>query len=145
MAPPKFFRSLSESPTQTIDSSPCCKTGPTSGPPKWKCLAPSLDMAVLICIETIIEYWFNYSFSSKFSSAKQTLKHSDDRFIAQDVLYNAGNILPWFYLSLVGVHLLGNPRKFYVIFTYSGPKIPQNYIPNAFFLYWNLFLICKHR
>jgi len=32
--PPKFFRSLSESPTQTIDSSPCYKTGPFSGPPK---------------------------------------------------------------------------------------------------------------
>ena len=31
--PPKI-RSLSESPTQTIDSSPCCKTGPSSGPPK---------------------------------------------------------------------------------------------------------------
>ena len=39
--PPKIFRvtschwsrSLSESPTQTIDSSPCCKTGPSSGPP----------------------------------------------------------------------------------------------------------------
>jgi len=46
--PPKIFRvtschwcrSLSGSPTQTIDSSPCCKTGPSSGPPKWKCLAP---------------------------------------------------------------------------------------------------------
>ena len=32
--PPKIFRSLSESPTRTIDSSPCCKTGPSSGPPK---------------------------------------------------------------------------------------------------------------
>ena len=49
--PPKIFRvtschwsrSLSESPTQTIDSSPCCKTGPSSGPPKWKCLAPPLS------------------------------------------------------------------------------------------------------
>jgi len=38
--PPKIFRvtschwsrSLSESPTQTIHSSPCCKTGPSSGP-----------------------------------------------------------------------------------------------------------------
>jgi len=34
VTPPKFFRPLSESPTQTIDSSPCCKTGPSSGPPK---------------------------------------------------------------------------------------------------------------
>ena len=33
VAPPKFFRSLSESPTQTIDSSPCCKTGPSDSPP----------------------------------------------------------------------------------------------------------------
>ena len=41
-APQKFFRSLSESPTQTIGSSPCCKTGSSSGPPKWKCLAPPL-------------------------------------------------------------------------------------------------------
>jgi len=45
--PPKFFRSHSESPTQTIDSSPCCKTGPSSGPPKknvWlrPCLGQSL-------------------------------------------------------------------------------------------------------
>ena len=39
---PNFFRFLSESPTQTIDSSPCGKTGPSSGPPKWKCLAPPL-------------------------------------------------------------------------------------------------------
>ena len=36
--PPKIclapkIRSLSESPIQTIDSSPCCKTGPSSGPP----------------------------------------------------------------------------------------------------------------
>ena len=31
--PQKFFTSFSESPTQTIDSSPCCKTGPSSGPP----------------------------------------------------------------------------------------------------------------
>jgi len=30
---PKFFRSPSESPTQTFDSSPCRKTGPSSGPP----------------------------------------------------------------------------------------------------------------
>ena len=43
--PPKFFRSLSKSPTQTINSSPCCKTGPSSGPPKWKCLAPPLATA----------------------------------------------------------------------------------------------------
>jgi len=42
LAPQNFFRSLSESPTQTIDSSPCCKTGPSSGPPKSKCLAPPL-------------------------------------------------------------------------------------------------------
>jgi len=37
--PPKFFRSFSESPTQTIDSSPCCKTGPSSGP-KYVCFRP---------------------------------------------------------------------------------------------------------
>jgi len=30
-------------------------------------------MSVLISTETIIEYWFNYSSSSKFSSAAQTL------------------------------------------------------------------------
>jgi len=33
VAPQKFFRSFSESPTQTIDSPPCCKSGPSSGPP----------------------------------------------------------------------------------------------------------------
>ena len=43
VAPQKFCRSLSESPTQTMDSSPCCKTVPSSVPPKWKCLAPPLD------------------------------------------------------------------------------------------------------
>ena len=47
--PPKFFRSLSESPTQTIDSSPCCKTSPSSGPPKWKCLAPPLPLTHCSC------------------------------------------------------------------------------------------------
>ena len=46
VAPPKFFRSFSESPTQTINSSPCCKTGPSSGPPKWKCLAPPLHAVI---------------------------------------------------------------------------------------------------
>jgi len=44
--PPKNFprdvMPLHWSPTLTIDSSPCCKTGPSSGPPKWKCLAPPL-------------------------------------------------------------------------------------------------------
>jgi len=34
VAPPKIFRSLSKSPAQTIDSSPCCKTGPSSAPPQ---------------------------------------------------------------------------------------------------------------
>jgi len=45
--PPKILpgtpkiRALSESPTQTIDSSPCCKTGPSSGPPNENvCLRP---------------------------------------------------------------------------------------------------------
>ena len=46
VAPPKFFRSLSESPTQTIDSSTCCKTGPSSDPPKWNCLASPLTTSV---------------------------------------------------------------------------------------------------
>ena len=40
---PGDVMSLHWSPTQTIDSSPCCKTGPSSGPPKWKCLAPPLN------------------------------------------------------------------------------------------------------
>jgi len=44
-------RSLSESPTQTTDSSPCCKTGPSSGPPKWKCLAPPLLTTISIITE----------------------------------------------------------------------------------------------
>ena len=39
---PRDVMSLHWSPTQTTDSSPCCKTGPSSGPPKWKCLAPPL-------------------------------------------------------------------------------------------------------
>jgi len=39
---PRDDMPLHWSPTQTTDSSPCCKTGPSSGPPKWKCLAPRL-------------------------------------------------------------------------------------------------------
>ena len=35
-------------------------------------------MSVLIWIETIIEYWFNYSSSSKFSSAVQTLTFAEE-------------------------------------------------------------------
>ena len=35
-------------------------------------------MSVLIWIETIIEYWFNYSSSSKFSSAAQTLTFAEE-------------------------------------------------------------------
>jgi len=53
VAPPKFFRSLSESPTQTIDSSPCCKTGPSSSPPKWKCLAPPLPVEYILTINNL--------------------------------------------------------------------------------------------
>ena len=33
VAPPKTSRFLSESPSQNIDSSPCCKIGPSSAPP----------------------------------------------------------------------------------------------------------------
>ena len=51
VAPSKFFRSSSESPTQTIDSSPCCKTGPSSGPPKWKCLAPPLPRQLISLLQ----------------------------------------------------------------------------------------------
>ena len=52
-APPNFPRDvmpLHWSPTQTIDSSPCCKTGPSSGPPNenvwlrpWQGAMPSLS------------------------------------------------------------------------------------------------------
>jgi len=53
----------------------------------------------------IIEHWFNYRSFSKYSSAAQTL-HLGDLFVAQDVFHNAGNILRWWYLSLiVEVHL----------------------------------------
>ena len=43
---PRDVMSLHWSPTQTIDSSPCCKTGPSSGPPKWKCLTPPLVLHI---------------------------------------------------------------------------------------------------
>jgi len=52
-----WSRSLSESPTQTIDSSPCCKTGPSSGPPNenvWlrPCLATMhADKTFPFCFE----------------------------------------------------------------------------------------------
>jgi len=60
-------------------------------------------MTVLICIETIIEYWFNSSSYSKFSSAIRTT------FLLFRTFYIAGNILRWWYLSLiVGMHLLLN-------------------------------------
>ena len=58
---PRDVMALHWSPTQTIDSSPCCKTGPSSGPPKWKCLAPPLwegQMVVqrlLKCGKTILK------------------------------------------------------------------------------------------
>jgi len=65
-------------------------------------------MSVLIWTETIIKYRFNYSSSSKFSSAAKTLT-SGWLFVAQDIFHNAGNTLRWRYLSLiVGVHLLLN-------------------------------------
>jgi len=51
-----WSRSLSESPTQTIDSSPCCKTGPSSGPSKWKCLAPPLHIS-LCYTQYCVTYW----------------------------------------------------------------------------------------
>ena len=55
-----------------------------------------------------IEYWFNYSSSSKFSSAMQTLEHLENLFAAQDVFHNAGNILFWYLSLIVEVHLLLN-------------------------------------
>ena len=63
-------------------------------------------VSVLIWFETIIEYLFNYSSSFKFSFATQTLNICNTVFVAQDVFDNAGNILRWWYLSLiVGVRL----------------------------------------
>ena len=64
-APPKFFRSSSESPTQTIDSSPCCKTGPSSGP-QMKMSGSAPDYNVLIMgdgasvkrIDDRFDFWF---------------------------------------------------------------------------------------
>ena len=45
-----FCRSLSESPTQTIDSSPCCKTGPSSAPPQMKMSGSAPDCGLsIIC------------------------------------------------------------------------------------------------
>jgi len=41
---------------------------PQTAPP----LESPLHMSVLIWFETIIEYWFNYSLSSKFYSGGQT-------------------------------------------------------------------------
>ena len=85
-------------------------------------------MSVLIWIETIFEYWFNHSSSSKFSSAVQTncLRHSDDFFAAQDVFHNAGNIFRWWNLSIiVGVRLWFKPGIFVQSWTATGSKIPQ--------------------
>jgi len=47
-------------------------------------------MSVLIWFETIIEYWFNYSPSFKFSS--ENINIWKTYFVAQDVFHNAGNI-----------------------------------------------------
>jgi len=45
-------------------------------------------MSVLISIETIIEYWFNYSSSSKFSFAAQTLTFAAE-LVQFAALFNA--------------------------------------------------------
>ena len=82
VAPPKIFRSLSESPTQTIDSSPCCKTGPSSGPPKWKCLAPPLPL-----VKSAYGEWLEkIIFSREYRVAKEPLalgnnSSQDPRFL----------------------------------------------------------------
>jgi len=63
----------------------------------------------LFDLKRIIEHWFDYSSSCKFSFATQTLNVWKTFFVAQDVFHNAANILRWWYLSLiVGVHLFLN-------------------------------------
>jgi len=80
-------------------------------------------MSVPVWIETTIEYWFNYSSTSKIFSAAQTFNiwtQLEDLSVVQDVFHNAGNILRWWYLSLiVAVHLLFT-RKFCAIVNCSG-------------------------
>jgi len=66
------------------------------------------NISVLIWFETIIEYWFNYSSSIKFSSATQALNIWKTFFVAHDVFHNAGNIFRWYLSLIVGVHLLLN-------------------------------------
>ena len=51
-------RSLSESPTQTIDSSPCCKTGPSSGPPQMKMSGSAPDHQAGVNFENFTEVKF---------------------------------------------------------------------------------------
>ena len=56
-------------------------------------------MSGLIWIETKMEYWFNYSSSSKFSSAAQTFNIWTTFLLLRTFFHNAGNILRWWYLS----------------------------------------------
>ena len=89
---------------------PCCKILATdlNKNPENLCYEHK-HMSVLIWFKTIIKYWFNYISSCKFSSATQTLNIWKTFFVAQDVFHNVGNVLRWWYLSLiVGVRLLSN-------------------------------------
>jgi len=72
--------------------------------------------------------------------------HLDDLFAAQDAFHNAGNILRWWYLSIiVGVRWWFNPGGFVQSWTAADLKSNKKYNPNAFFLYSSFFfLICMH-
>jgi len=63
---PRDVMSLHWSPTQTIDSYPCCKTGPSSGPPKRKCLAPPLHVCMLFNNNTRL-CLFNVTMLTRFA------------------------------------------------------------------------------
>jgi len=96
-------------------------------------------MSGLIWIKTKIEYWFNYSSSSKFSSAIQTFNIWTTFLLLKTFFHNAGNILRWWYLSRM-------PPISRQSWTPVGWKIPQK----IYFLMLSssiieiCFLICMH-
>ena len=55
-----------------VFGAPCCEILATVLNKNKKNMLRTKNMSVLIWFETIIEYWFNYSSSLKFSSATQT-------------------------------------------------------------------------
>ena len=98
-------------------------------------------MSVLILIETIIKYRFNYSSSYIFSSAAQTLT-SGWPFCFSRRFDNAGNLLRWWFLSVI----VGVLRNSVQSWTAARSKIQQKIQSQCLLPQIEIcFLICIHR